>query len=179
MIYRWFPYYRAYVRGAHLSQIPIRMIFWVMNKLLERPFGALLIFKGHQCVMFSNMLHPITFRHDFWKFHTVLFINSSQPFGNHFADDSFNHIFVNENVRIPVQCSLQLASKCSIDNKSALVQVMAWRRTGDKPLSEPMLTHMCGTRRRWIKNKNKIKITKPAYVTSLNSGKRGWLSLSI
>ena len=29
---------------------------------------------------------------------------------------------------------------CSIDNKSALVQVMAWHRTGDKPLPEPMLT---------------------------------------
>ena len=27
-----------------------------------------------------------------------------------------------------------------IDNKLTLVQVMAWRRTGDKPLSEPMLT---------------------------------------
>ena len=27
-----------------------------------------------------------------------------------------------------------------IDNKSALVQVIAWRRTGDKPLPEPMMT---------------------------------------
>ena len=30
---------------------------------------------------------------------------------------------------------------CSIDNKWALVQVMAWRRTGDKPVPEPMVTH--------------------------------------
>ena len=27
-----------------------------------------------------------------------------------------------------------------MDNKSVLVQVMAWRQTGDKPLPEPMLT---------------------------------------
>ena len=27
-----------------------------------------------------------------------------------------------------------------IDNKAALVQEIAWRRTGDKPLPEPMLT---------------------------------------
>ena len=27
-----------------------------------------------------------------------------------------------------------------IANKSALIQVMAWHRTGDKPLSEPMMT---------------------------------------
>ena len=30
--------------------------------------------------------------------------------------------------------------KGPIDNKSALVPVLAWRRTGDKPLPEPMLT---------------------------------------
>ena len=29
--------------------------------------------------------------------------------------------------------------KGQIDNKSPLVQVMTWRRTGNKPLSEPML----------------------------------------
>ena len=35
--------------------------------------------------------------------------------------------------------------KGSIDNKWALVQVMAWRQTGDKPLPEPMLTHFADT----------------------------------
>ena len=42
-----------------------------------------------------------------------------------------------------------------IGNKSALVQVMAWCLTGDKPLSEPMLPssrmHICSTRRRLVK----------------------------
>ena len=37
-----------------------------------------------------------------------------------------------------------------INNIPALVQIMAWRRLGDKPLSEPMmdslLTHICVTR---------------------------------
>ena len=35
-----------------------------------------------------------------------------------------------------------------------LVQIMAWRRPGDKPLSEPvmvsLLTHICVTRPRWV-----------------------------
>ena len=35
--------------------------------------------------------------------------------------------------------SLKFVSKDPNTNKSALVQVMAWHRTGDKPLSEPML----------------------------------------
>ena len=36
--------------------------------------------------------------------------------------------------------SLKFVHRSPIDNKPVLVQVMAWRRTGDKPLSEPMLT---------------------------------------
>ena len=48
---------------------------------------------------------------------------------------------------------------------------MVWRRIGDKPLSEPMLarlTHICGTRWRWINIKSKhhkknIKTQKAHY----------------
>ena len=35
--------------------------------------------------------------------------------------------------------SLKYVPWCLIDNMSALVQIMAWRHPGDKPLSEPML----------------------------------------
>ena len=55
------------------------------------------------------------------------------------ADDIFKCIFLNENDRIPIQISLKFVSRSPIDNKPALVQVMAWRRTGDKPLFEQML----------------------------------------
>ena len=41
-------------------------------------------------------------------------------------------------ILIPI--SLKSVPKGSIDNNSALVRVMAWRRTGDKKVSEPMLT---------------------------------------
>ena len=53
------------------------------------------------------------------------------------ADDIFKCIFLN---RIPIQISLKFNQGSPIDNKPALVQVMAWRRTGDKPLPELMLT---------------------------------------
>ena len=56
------------------------------------------------------------------------------------ADDIFKCIILNENVRISIKISFKFVPKGPIDNKSALVQVMAWRRTGDKPLPEPMLT---------------------------------------
>ena len=38
------------------------------------------------------------------------------------------------------QISLKFVPKGPFDNKSALVQVMAWRLSGDKPFPEPMLT---------------------------------------
>ena len=56
------------------------------------------------------------------------------------ADDIFKCIFLNEDDKIPIQISLKLAPRSQIDSKPALVPVMAWRRTGDKPLPEPMLT---------------------------------------
>ena len=82
--------------------------------------------------------------------------NSSPPGQNcrHFADGIFRCILLNENVWISIKISLNSVPKGSINIIPALVQVMAWRRIGDKPLSEPMLTgsltHICGTRGRWV-----------------------------
>ena len=56
------------------------------------------------------------------------------------ADGLFKYIFMNEKVCILIRTSVKFVPKVPIDNKSMLVQVMAWRRIGDKPLSEPMLT---------------------------------------
>ena len=62
-----------------------------------------------------------------------------QPDGRHFADDIFKWIFVNENAWISIKISLKFVPRCLINNILALVQIMAWRRPGDKPLSEPMM----------------------------------------
>ena len=55
------------------------------------------------------------------------------------ADDIFKCIFLNENDRILIKISLKFVPKSAIDNKPALVQVMAWCQIGDKPLPEPMM----------------------------------------
>ena len=74
--------------------------------------------------------------------------------GRHFADDTFKRIFLNENVIISIKISLTFIPKGPINNIPALVQIMAWRRPGDKPLSEAMmvslLTHICVTRPQWV-----------------------------
>ena len=60
--------------------------------------------------------------------------------GCHFADNIFRCIFVSEKSCILMKISLKFVSKCPIDNKWTLLQVMAWRRIGDKPFPELMLT---------------------------------------
>ena len=55
------------------------------------------------------------------------------------TDDIFKYIF-NEGVWISITISLRFVPKGPIDYKSALVQVMAWHRAGEKPLPESMLT---------------------------------------
>ena len=76
--------------------------------------------------------------------------------GRHFGDDTFKCIFLNENVRIANKISLKFVLKGPINNIPALVQIMAWRRPGDKPLSEPMMvrfrTHICITWPQWVNN---------------------------
>ena len=75
--------------------------------------------------------------------------------GRHFPDDIFKRIFLNENEWILIKISLKFVPKGPINNNPALVQIMAWRQSGDKPLSEPMmvslLTHICVTRPQWVK----------------------------
>ena len=84
-------------------------------------------------------------------------VNSLRPRRNerYNADDIFKWIFLKENVWIPTKISQKFVPKGPINNIPALVQIMAWRRPGDKPLSEPMmvslLTHICVTRPQRVK----------------------------
>ena len=85
-----------------------------------------------------------------------VFANTLRPkqFDCLFADDTCKRIFLNENIRISIKISLKFVPKGLINNIPALVLIMAWRRSGDKPLSEPMivrlLTHICVTRPQWV-----------------------------
>ena len=63
---------------------------------------------------------------------------------------TFSNAFLNENVQIPIKILLKFVPRGPINYIPALVQIMAWCRPGDKPLSEPMVvslpTHICVTR---------------------------------
>ena len=97
--------------------------------------------------------------------------------GRLFADDTFKRIFLNENIIISTKNSLKFVPKGFINNIPALVLIMAWRRPGDKPLSEPMLvkslTHICVTRPQWV---NKTIVLEVTYLNSVNTAGLGELS---
>ena len=102
--------------------------------------------------------------------------NSLRPRRNrrHFADDIFKCIFLNENVWISIEVPLKFVSKGPINNIPALVQIMAWRRPGDKPLSEPMmiilLTHICVTGPQWVKIVSQWPSPYPEWSLDTNTG---------
>ena len=77
----------------------------------------------------------------------------SRQNGNHFPDDTFKYIFLNENIWISIKISLKFVPRGPINNIPALVQIMAWRWPGKKTLSEPMvvrlLTHICVGLNEW------------------------------
>ena len=99
-----------------------------------------------------------------WKQFSMINVNTlrSRQHGCHFADNTFKSIFLNENVIILIKISLKFVPKGLINNIPALVQIMAWRRPGDKPLSEAMmvslLMHICVTRPQWV-NQGVVSLT--------------------
>ena len=69
---------------------------------------------------------------------------------NYWCITILNWIFMDENIWISTEMSLKFVPMGQINNSQSLVQILAWRRSGDKPLSETMmvnlLTHICVTR---------------------------------
>ena len=91
-------------------------------------------------------------------------INTLRPRqnGRHFPDDIFKCIFLIENVWISIKISLKFVPMGPINNNPVLVPIMAWRRLGDKPLSEPMMvgltTHICVTRPQWVNRETRVAL---------------------
>ena len=131
---------------------------WLLNHALNRScFSKSLLIKFIQNCVNS------TFSVGLWN-RTVAerAFNTLRPRqdGRHFVDDIFKCIFLNENAWISLEVSLKFVPKVRINNIPALVHIMAWRRSGDKPLSESMmdnlLTHTCVTRPQWVKNSSPV-----------------------
>ena len=147
----------VYVEIYMYEYIPL--LRWMIN--IARAIMVMQLETILVTTMKPNILIPVCLYHN-WIYALMLFdgvrINTLRPRqnGRHFADDILNCIFLNENVWISFKISLKFVPKGLINNIASLVQIMAWRRPGAKPLSEPMmvslLTHICVTRPQWVNN---------------------------
>ena len=127
-----------------------------------------------------------------------ILVNTLRPKQNgwHFTNDIFKCIFLNENVSISIKIWLKFVPEGSIVDISSLVQIMAWRRPGDMPLSEPMMTsllmHICFTRPLWVNTlgprQNDLHVaetifgcilfTENFYPSALQAGEVYWMHIS-
>ena len=75
--------------------------------------------------------YPIYYRYFEWRMLGENVLNLTPPGqnGRHFADDILRCILLNEKSCILFRISLKFVLKNPIANKSALIQVMAWRRS--------------------------------------------------
>ena len=61
------------------------------------------------------------------------------------AEDIYKWMLLNVIGRFPIQISLKFVPMSPVDNKLALVQVMASRSTGEQPLPEPIMPQFTNT----------------------------------
>ena len=121
------------------------------------------IFKNSPAVLYIYM-HKIPF-------------NTLRPRQNdcHFTDDSFKCIFLNENVWILIEISLNFVPRGEINTISALAQIMTWHHPGDKALSEPimvrLLTHICVTWPQWVKLPHNLHFNLCLYMYNMSDSK--------
>ena len=139
--------------GCHRAHCDVILMIWSVYKLR---FG----YSKFCSLMMHNMkMLCERFRWILLFYTKTITFNTLRPRRNerHFADDIFKRIFFNENVWISIKISLKFVPKGPINNIPALVQIMTWRRSGDKPLSEPMMvslpTHICVIRPQWVKSR--------------------------
>ena len=81
----------------------------------------------------------LMFSHDI-KFSALRNTPRPRQNGRNFSHDTLKRFFLNENLTIAIKNSLKVVPRVRISNITALVQIMAWRRPGDRPLSEPTRT---------------------------------------
>ena len=90
--------------------------------------------------IFHSRLNTLRPRQDSWHFVDIL-----------------NAFSCMKKIWISINISLKFVPRGPIHNIPSLVQIVAWCRPGDKPLSEPMmvslLTHICVTLPQWVNSR--------------------------
>ena len=138
-------YVYVYVWLCACSGLNLTEILWVQRSRWW--LGAV----NKQAIIWTNVNHVVQYHMMSLGLNVLSFIkevfrkgiqnhvNTLRQKDPHFPDDIFKFIFFNENVWISNTIWLNFVPKVPIDNNT---QIMAWRRSGDKPLSELMIAYV-------------------------------------
>ena len=134
----------ALVRGIHRWPMDSPHRGPIMRKVF--PFNDIIMSLHHYAVLLQSAELPQLELHLQWTQQPTSHFSSLPPLDKMATSlaDIFKCIFLNGNDRIPIRISMRFVPRSPIDNKPVLVQVMAWRRTGDKPLPELVQTQYTG-----------------------------------
>ena len=116
---------------AHFRECFCPWIFWRILDLTcyhRNPLCQICILNEFQALQLVVLVVYVS-----QLYGTLVLTHWGRDNGRHFADDIFKCIFLNENVWIPIKISLKFVPKVPINNIPALVQILAWCRSGDKP----------------------------------------------
>ena len=120
--------------------------------------GQLLSWYSGHCRLWVNKYYHSHHSHDIGSTYILyqeIIFNTMRLRQNdrHFADDILNRILLNWNISISNEISLKCVPKYPTNNIPALIQIMAWCPSDNKPISEPMkvsfLTRICISWPQW------------------------------
>ena len=119
---------------------------WISDWVNNREAGDL---RGHRAHFDVTVMYATPFRNHsspprllFADYAIVMISTYSQSqadYGRHIYRWWSIRIFFNENDWISIKIPPNFVLRCPVNHKLALFQIMVWHRTGDKPLSEPMM----------------------------------------
>ena len=95
----------------------------------------------YHCSTVDNQYYT---RPSLWRYHNIITLRP-RPRGRDKMAAILKWIFLNENVWISIQISLKFVPWGPLNNIPSMVQIMAWHRPGDKPLSEPIMASLRDT----------------------------------
>ena len=152
--------------GPHIG--PMNPAIWVVLQISLRPHGHCHTMPAYNKNMSQNSKYQevqtlsLSMGSQHWHSYIHgIYTNTSTHWGRDKMAAIFQTTFSNgfswmKLYEFWLKISLKFVPRGRINNILALVQIMAWRQQGDKPLSEPMmvssLTHICVIWPQWVNN---------------------------
>ena len=121
------PIYFTFIDYHHPKCLYVRRVMKYESQMFATIYKGVTLSRKIECLLL-RITHVTTVK-------KIILLNTLRTGknGRHFADDIFKCILLNQDVWISIKISLKFVPKVPINNIPALIQIMAWRRPGDRP----------------------------------------------